>query len=362
MARPNSGARLRQNAHGIWEIHWTEDGRSRRLSTRQTAQAAAQRVLAGWLDQLEAEQEPGADLTINDVLDTYERGHVDENKCVDVGRQRDIIRWLREGLGHLLVSEVTDMQIANYRKARNRGDIGRLKRDGTRMTGADSTVRRELTALRAALNYAVRYTDLTRDQVPFMDLPENAKPRDFWLTEKEASALLQTAERLSTEAGRMTRAHRFLVLGLATAARKGAILHLPWELVDLEAGLVRYDQLDGRRTKKRKVSVPLADWALPLVQRAYDERESELVMDWTGDIRKALEALCRKAASEHGNPRYLRLNPHALRHTAATHMARAGVPMWEIAGVLGDTMATVERVYGHHCPDHLRRAVNARQY
>lgn len=40
-------------------------------------------------------------------------------------------------------------------------------------------------------------------------------------------------------------------------------------------------------------------------------------------------------------------------------MAQAGVDLWEIAGVLGDTLATVEKTYAHHHPDYLRRAINA---
>ena len=36
-----------------------------------------------------------------------------------------------------------------------------------------------------------------------------------------------------------------------------------------------------------------------------------------------------------------------------------GVPLSEVARLLGDSEKTVERVYGKHAPDYLRRAVNA---
>ena len=36
-----------------------------------------------------------------------------------------------------------------------------------------------------------------------------------------------------------------------------------------------------------------------------------------------------------------------------------GVPLVEVARLLGDSEKTVERVYGKHSPDYLRRAVNA---
>jgi len=60
------------------------------------------------------------------------------------------------------------------------------------------------------------------------------------------------------------------------------------------------------------------------------------------------------------NEKFMQVTPHTLRHTWATLAARAGVPLFQVAGVLGDTLPTVMRVYAHHCPDHLRGAVNFR--
>jgi integrase len=54
-----------------------------------------------------------------------------------------------------------------------------------------------------------------------------------------------------------------------------------------------------------------------------------------------------------------RVTPHTFRHTWATWAAQRGVPLFEIAGMLGDTMKTVEKNYAHHHPDHLRGAVNS---
>jgi len=35
---------------------------------------------------------------------------------------------------------------------------------------------------------------------------------------------------------------------------------------------------------------------------------------------------------------------------------QAGVDKWEAAGFLGMSVEMIDRVYGHHHPDHLRRA------
>ena len=36
-----------------------------------------------------------------------------------------------------------------------------------------------------------------------------------------------------------------------------------------------------------------------------------------------------------------------------------GVPAWEAAGYLGMSTQMIERVYGHHSPEHLRNAADA---
>jgi len=53
------------------------------------------------------------------------------------------------------------------------------------------------------------------------------------------------------------------------------------------------------------------------------------------------------------------VTPHVLRHTCATWLMQAGVPRWEAAGYLGMTVETLQRVYGHHHPDHLQEASDA---
>ncbi len=50
---------------------------------------------------------------------------------------------------------------------------------------------------------------------------------------------------------------------------------------------------------------------------------------------------------------------HDLRHTCATWLMQSGADTWAAAGYLGMTVQVLERVYGHHHPDHLRDAVEA---
>jgi integrase len=59
-----------------------------------------------------------------------------------------------------------------------------------------------------------------------------------------------------------------------------------------------------------------------------------------------------------GLPEYV--VPHILRHSRATHMLKAGVPLWEVSNALGMSVKVLAEVYGHHSPDWQKDAANVR--
>jgi len=97
------------------------------------------------------------------------------------------------------------------------------------------------------------------------------------------------------------------------------------------------------------------------------ERINTFVMDNQSDVWATVQCIAeragfgdpRKTPRRNGmKPRKTGISPHVLRHTAATQMARRGVPLYDIAGVLGNSLAMVEKVYAKHCPERLRAAVD----
>ncbi|WP_184123295.1 tyrosine-type recombinase/integrase [Roseospira marina] len=66
-------------------------------------------------------------------------------------------------------------------------------------------------------------------------------------------------------------------------------------------------------------------------------------------VKKAFASACRRAGLSD-------VTPHVLRHTCGTWLAQGGVPLWEVAGYLGHTMARTTELYAHHSPDHMNRA------
>lgn len=89
----------------------------------------------------------------------------------------------------------------------------------------------------------------------------------------------------------------------------------------------------------------------PVLARAKEEAIGDHVLDHDGSVRKTFETTVEKAGMED-------VTPHVLRHTWATRAVQEGASLIDVAGVLGDRIETVTRVYLHHCPNHLKTAIN----
>lgn len=136
--------------------------------------------------------------------------------------------------------------------------------------------------------------------------------------------------------------YRFLSLALNTASRKGAILELRRDQVKLDRGVIELNPAGRKQTNKRRPQVSISDALRPIIERTMTEipeRPDALLLDHDGEIRTAFKTAREQAGLGED------VTPHTLRHTKATWMAQASISMFEIAGVLGDTVATVQKTY-----------------
>lgn len=256
-------------------------------------------------------------------------------------------RWswanLAPTFGRLEPRDVTQALARDYVAARGAG-----RPHGRR--GRPSTIRLELSCLIASWNAAVERRQLDVADVPAIRIPAASPPRDRWLTDTEIDALLAAA----AEQGRLSRVERFCWIALDACARRTAIQELRWDTgqVDIEQRVLHLNPPGRRQTTKRRASVPISDRLLDVLRRAHDERVGPYVLDTPTNINGPLAAVASRAGL--GG-----VHPHVLRHTAATHMARRGIPLWIIAQLLGNTLAQVESVYAKWQPDFGRDAVEA---
>lgn len=327
LVTPNYRLQLRGT---IWRICWTDpaSGVTRSISTRETDRQRAEI----WLEQYKAglaHPEPPPEPTINDIIDHYleeRRGHV---------AAFDTLEWAAIALRH------------HVGKLQSRMLSRRLYMTKRLASGVSpGTVIREIVTLRAALHLAER--DGWIKEAPYIEAPPKPPPRDRWLSREELAQLIANAGAPHTRL--------FIVLAYHTAARAGAILDLTWDRVDFERRLITYDRPGRTVNKKRRAIVPINTPALVDLQAARLVATGPHVLEFRGlpvrSIKTGFNAAVRRAGIED-------CSPHILRHTAATHLVMAGVPLSEIARLLGDTEAMVEKTYGKHAPDYLRRAADA---
>lgn len=232
--------------------------------------------------------------------------------------------------------------------------------------------RRSLETLRAAVNYFHKEYGL--DPLPAFTMPPKHSARERWLTRDEAARLLWAAmgwrkgkdgivHRVAPEQ-RTPHLARFILIGLYTGTRSGAILGLKWlpaidsGWIDLDAGVMHRSGAGQRKTKKRQPPVKLpARLAAHLRRWKNSDGPIRHVVNWNGaavqSIKKAFRS-ARKNASLSDD-----VIPHTLRHTAVTWLMQAGVDVWQVAGFVGMTVEMIERTYGHHHVDYQKRASGA---
>ena len=311
---------------GIYYIHWSAGGRSKRKTTGTRDVREAQAFFDEWCDLTETTGVAAPRYTCDELF-VMRYG-------ADGGRAKYAWANLKPVFGNLEPKNVT--QELEDRYVRDRGV-------------AQSTIRFELAVLRAVWNFGVKKRLIKLEDTPVLKpLPPKSPPRERWLTDEEIDRVLAAAEHPSRERVRM-----FCWLALHTGARRTAICELRWPQVDFKVGVIHYLPPGAQQTRKRKASVPMSDALRAVLKDAYDRRthDNALVIGSGGKINESIRRLGAAAKVEG-------LTPHVFRHTAGTVMARNGVALWVIAKILGNTVDEVEKTYAKWVPGLHAEAVN----
>lgn len=314
---------LWKHPNGVWYILHGERLR-RQVSTHTKDRRSAEQVLARFI-ATEGEHS-GESVTVGAILDGY---YAAKRETV---RAPESIRFAVLGLQplkDLYATQLTPPNIARW--ARGRGV-------------SDGTVLREVGVLRAALAWAVEHQWI--DALPKISNPVKIPPaKERWITKAEAQALLAGC--------REPHMRVFIMVALMTCARTGAILEAKWDQVDWDRRVLSFGKGHGN---KRRAIVPLNPELLLVLKGAKALAFSDFIVEFRGQqvstVKTGFAAACRRAG-------LLDVTPHVLRHSGATWAVMAGVPLAQVARMLGDSEAVTERVYAKHAPDFLIAATSA---
>jgi integrase len=330
MSRNPDTYKLWQHNNGTYYVTWTEAGESRQYSKRISTGTADRKLAEQFRAQFIAglnNPAPQTEPTIAYLLDRYRNEHGIKTRCLETIDFH--LKALKPFFGDLLPRHVSNKTLEEYAKHRNAKSNG--------------TVLRQLSTLKAALRYAAGNRWIA--SVPPFKMPvRKPPPRAVWLTREQVTTLLSKAK--------SPHLRLFILIAVSTAARSGAILDLTWSQINFTERLIDFGRGWGN---KRRAIVPMNNDVYEALKTAKELAQTDYVIEFNGkriqSVKGAFWTLC--------NDCRIKASPHVLRHTAATWLVMDGVPLREVARLLGNSEAVVEQVYGKHSPDYLRRAVNA---
>jgi integrase len=239
----------------------------------------------------------------------------------------------------MMAEQIRRADVARYIQARKKDGVG------------GSTINRELDVLSAAFNYVRDVLEWqVRNPTTRMSLKES-QGRLRYITREEAERLIQEA---SKEARKSPHLADFIRLALNTGCRKNELLKLSWDCVDFKAGQIRLEQT---KSGKRRF-VPLSAVAREALEnrakfRAEHCPESPWVFSHMNGERvqfmqNGFESACERAGIRD-------FHVHDMRHTCASWLASAGVPLIEVKELLGHGSIDMTERYAHLSPDNLGR-------
>jgi integrase len=362
MPRRAKGARLfwrDRSAEGyasFWEIR---DGATR-ISCGTDDRQRAEEKLAAYIGEKYRPNWPlsSKDMAVGDRLVIYGQEHAIHLAAPQtIGYAIDALDnfwWNRK------VSEVTASTCREYAKSR-------VTRFG--IPASPGTVRRELNVLQAAINYCHREGKLTSPARVL--LPAQPSPKERWLTRQEAGWLLRAARNLNVTGKHLA---DFILHGLYTGSRKSTILSMHIDTpsvsgghVDTVQGLLYRKPMGKVMTKKRQGTARLPPRYLAHLRRQARNGRKYVVEDYQGrrvaDIKtgwsKAVVLAAQLARTKGIEIDLSDVTPHTLKHTAITWSLQKGASPWDAAGYFSTSVQTIEKVYGHHSPNHQRSVVDA---
>ncbi len=209
-----------------------------------------------------------------------------------------------------------------------------------------ATINREMATLKHALSKAVEWKLLRkalREELTAIRKYQEPDGRLRYLSgEAEADRLLQACEPWLKP---------IVLTAIHTGMRKGELLGLTWDCVDMTHGFIRLKQTKNGKARALPLNETL--WGL------FSQLRTQPAVPWVfhdhaghrwDDVRHGFDRACEAAGLTD-------FHFHDLRHTFASWLIMRGVPLATVSNLLGHTSPTMTLRYAHLSPKHLTSAV-----
>jgi len=339
------GFGLRVTAAGVkaFVLNYHVSGRERRYTIGRWPEVAAEmgraealrlrELLRQGYDPLAERERARGVPTMADLAQDYLRRHAEPFKRpLSIRDDRRLLQALiLPRLGRLQVSAVT------------RADIENLHRE---LGSTPVQSNRVLALLSKMFSLAIQW-GWVRDNPARGVAKYQEQPRERWLQTQELARLQNVLEKERDQ--NQANAVRLIEL---TGARKGEVLSARWDQFDLEGGVWT---MPAHTTKQKRIHhVPLSPPALGLLRGMREWASGDFLFPGEkdghlGDVKKFWKKVTQAAGLEG-------VHVHDLRHTFASHLVSAGVPLASVGALLGHTQARTTERYAHLADGVLRQA------
>ena len=179
----------------------------------------------------------------------------------------------------------------------------------------------------------------------------NANARSRIISRDEFSAMLKDAPH---------HLRPIVMMACHTGMRKGEILNLTWDKVDMKTHFIHLAAADTKDREKR--SIPISDKLYKVLQNIPRAIHDNHVFLYKGkpiaDLRTGLRMACRESGISYGRFEKGGFVFHDLRHTFNTNMRKAGVPESVIMAITGHSTRAMFDRYNRVDEDDLRKAID----
>ncbi len=212
-----------------------------------------------------------------------------------------------------------------------------------------STIGRKLAALKGFFRYLVREGVLARDPLVGFSTPKQEAPLVKFLSVDEAFRVLGC---LPEEGILPARDRAVMEVLYSSGVRVSELVGLDWREVDFSLGVLK---VFGKGSKER--IVPVGEVALAALRDYADHQRGRWGRTARGEepvflnrfgtriTTRSIARIVDKYLRLAGIP--VRMGPHGLRHTFATHLLNAGADLRSIQELLGHVSLSTTQRYTH---------------
>jgi len=358
----------------VYQAEYTDASGLRHRRNLAGDRSSAERALAKIIRDRDLEisglgGEMGLDLPVSWLVGQYVADLAPRARPRTISETVRILGALVLVMGIILVRDVT----------RERVHAWRLRRSGK--GASNKTINNALACLMAALNLAVSLGQLAQNPIiglrtlPISASHQRRRPRA--LTELEIGALLEAAARYDSKFARGAVPQEPLLLALiATGARWSEMVSARWADLDEQMATLTF-RAESTKTQSAR-TIPLADGVLEgilrgraaasmILRRAPHSSEPIFLTPkgrpWSkdgGNFRRFLHVVMDMAGVEYRDGTGRVVHIHAMRHTFATRLGRAGVPVATAMRLTGHaSVQMLTQIYQHASSDDARDAIRS---